>query len=187
MLGTGTSHGVPMIGCECATCRSTDPRDRRSRASILIQIPGGPSVLIDTTPDLRSQALAHSVKRVDAISTRTATPITSWAWTKCGASTCCRSRRFPVTATSGRSSDLRRIYSYIFDPDTPRGGGVPQVVAVARRRGSSAIGAATFVPVPLLHGSRHDPRLSRRLVRVSDRLQRDSGGVVAAAAAACAR
>ena len=67
VLGTGTSHGVPMIGCECDTCRSTDPRDRRSRASIHIQISGGPSVLVDTTPDLRMQALAHGVKRVDAI------------------------------------------------------------------------------------------------------------------------
>ena len=67
VLGTGTSHGVPMIGCECGTCRSTDPRDRRSRASIYIQIEGGASVLVDTTPDLRMQALTHGLKRVDAI------------------------------------------------------------------------------------------------------------------------
>ena len=67
VLGTGTSHGVPMIGCECDTCRSTDPRDSRSRASIYIQIKGGPSVLVDTTPDLRTQALTHGLKRVDAI------------------------------------------------------------------------------------------------------------------------
>ena len=67
VLGSGTSHGVPMIGCECATCRSTDPRDRRFRPSVLIHVADGPSVLIDTTTDLRSQALAHAVKRVDAI------------------------------------------------------------------------------------------------------------------------
>ena len=67
VLGSGTSHGVPMIGCECATCRSSDPRDKRSRASILIQAHGGPSILIDTTPDLRMQALTHGVTRVDAI------------------------------------------------------------------------------------------------------------------------
>ena len=67
VLGTGTSHGVPMIGCDCATCTSTDPRDRRSRASIVIQTASGSSVLVDTTPDLRSQALAHNVRRVDAI------------------------------------------------------------------------------------------------------------------------
>jgi phosphoribosyl 1,2-cyclic phosphate phosphodiesterase len=67
VLGTGTSHGVPMIGCECDTCRSTDPHDRRTRASIYIEINGGPSVLVDTSPDLRMQALAYGLKRVDAI------------------------------------------------------------------------------------------------------------------------
>src|SRR5262249_4442274 len=114
MLGTGTSHGVPMIGCECKVCRSSDPRDRRTRASILIEIVTRPgtsnlqpptsnlqpptsnpqpptsnlkhvtataqpqvpipwfidsvrSVLVDTSTDLRFQALAHSVNRVDAI------------------------------------------------------------------------------------------------------------------------
>jgi phosphoribosyl 1,2-cyclic phosphate phosphodiesterase len=67
VLGTGTSHGVPMIGCRCGTCTSTDPRDNRSRASILIRTADGSSVLVDTTPDLRSQALAHDVRRVDAI------------------------------------------------------------------------------------------------------------------------
>jgi len=67
MLGTGTSHGVPMIGCDCATCRSDDPRDTRSRASILITVPGEASILVDTSPDLRAQALQHGLRRVDAI------------------------------------------------------------------------------------------------------------------------
>src|SRR3984893_17043221 len=85
LLGTGTSHGVPMIGCECAVCRSTDPRDRRTRPSIVIELPNpaedagnGPRsrsplarevthVLVDTSPDLRAQALAYGVTRVDAV------------------------------------------------------------------------------------------------------------------------
>jgi phosphoribosyl 1,2-cyclic phosphate phosphodiesterase len=81
LLGTGTSHGVPMIGCECAVCRSTDPRDRRTRPSILIEAgdsagarAGTPSIagavrhiLVDTSTDLREQALRHEVTRVDAI------------------------------------------------------------------------------------------------------------------------
>ncbi len=66
-LGTGTSHGVPMIGCDCAVCRSDDPRDRRWRPSILIELADGTSVLVDTSPDLRAQALAFDVRRVDAI------------------------------------------------------------------------------------------------------------------------
>src|SRR5712691_1144662 len=77
VLGSGTSHGVPAIGCDCAVCRSTDPRDRRTRPSILIQLqtdtPQPPlamavrSILVDTSTDLRAQALANDVRRVDAI------------------------------------------------------------------------------------------------------------------------
>nr|MDQ3071378.1 MBL fold metallo-hydrolase [Acidobacteriota bacterium] len=55
-LGTGTSHGVPMIGCGCDVCRSADPRDTRSRPSILIDLDGF-NLLVDTSPDLRAQAL----------------------------------------------------------------------------------------------------------------------------------
>jgi phosphoribosyl 1,2-cyclic phosphate phosphodiesterase len=141
-----------MIGCECATCRSTDPRDKRSRASILIQT-SGPSVLVDTTPDLRTQALAHDVKRVDAI-----VYTHSHADHVMGLDDV---RRFNVLQKSiipcygdrRTTGDLRRIYSYIFEPGAPRGGGVPQVV-LAEVAGEFCIGPATFTPVPLLHGKR---------------------------------
>ena len=66
-LGTGTSSGVPAIGCDCTTCRSDDPRDQRWRPSIYIELDDGMSVLIDTTTDLRAQALRFGVGRVDAI------------------------------------------------------------------------------------------------------------------------
>src|SRR6059036_1970096 len=66
-LGTGTSHGVPMIGCDCDTCRSSDPRDRRLRPSIYLEVPDGPRVLVDASPDLRQQALTHGIRRVDAV------------------------------------------------------------------------------------------------------------------------
>ena len=66
-LGTGTSHGVPKIGCHCATCRSDDARDRRWRASLHLAFATGESVLVDTSIDLRSQALAFGVDRVDAV------------------------------------------------------------------------------------------------------------------------
>lgn len=65
-LGTGTSHGVPMIACGCAVCRSNDPRNRRLRPSILIER-DGMILLVDTTPDLREQCLRANVQRLDAI------------------------------------------------------------------------------------------------------------------------
>ncbi|HAS82854.1 MAG TPA: MBL fold metallo-hydrolase [Verrucomicrobia bacterium] len=65
-LGTGTSSGVPIIGCDCPVCTSEDPRDRRRRTSLYIEA-GGLHVLVDTPPDLREQALAYRLPRVDAV------------------------------------------------------------------------------------------------------------------------
>jgi phosphoribosyl 1,2-cyclic phosphate phosphodiesterase len=66
VLGSGTSTGVPTIGCECEVCTSTDPRDNRLRPSILVRY-NGRGILIDTTPDFRTQALRAPIERVDAI------------------------------------------------------------------------------------------------------------------------
>lgn len=66
ILGSGTSHGVPMIGCDCAVCRSSNPRDRRTRTSALIET-AGKHLLIDTSPELRLQCLACNVRQVDAV------------------------------------------------------------------------------------------------------------------------
>jgi len=65
-LGTGTSLGVPVIGCRCGVCTSPDPRNRRTRTSVLLAL-ADRRVLIDTSPDLRQQALAHGVERIDAV------------------------------------------------------------------------------------------------------------------------
>ena len=66
-LGTGTSHGVPMIGCRCATCTSTDSRDQRLRPSIYVELANGGAFVVDTPPDFRTQALRFGVLRVDAV------------------------------------------------------------------------------------------------------------------------
>jgi phosphoribosyl 1,2-cyclic phosphate phosphodiesterase len=65
-LGTGTSFGVPQVGCGCAVCRSTDPHDRRSRSAVLVEA-GEARILIDTPPELRLQLLAAAVPRLDAV------------------------------------------------------------------------------------------------------------------------
>jgi len=65
-LGTGTSFGVPVIGCDCATCTSTDPRDRRTRHGAVVEMPGG-RLLVDTPPELRLQLLASGIDVIDAV------------------------------------------------------------------------------------------------------------------------
>jgi Metal-dependent hydrolases of the beta-lactamase superfamily I len=66
VLGSGTSMGVPTLGCDCAVCRSSDPHDRRTRPSILLEY-GGKVVLIDTTPDFYTQAVREKITHIDAV------------------------------------------------------------------------------------------------------------------------
>ena len=151
-LGTGTSHGVPMIGCRCGTCRSADPRDRRSRPSILFELASGARVLVDTTPDLRSQALAHDLDRVDAI-----------LFTHCHADHVMgldEVRRFNVIQQAAipcygdpRSlGELRRTFAYIFE-GADEGGGIPRI-HLNPLDGPVVIGGENVVPVPVWHGTR---------------------------------
>ena len=66
-LGTGTSFGVPQVGCNCAVCRSPDPRDRRTRVGAVVESAGGTRLLLDTPPELRIQLIANGIDRVDAV------------------------------------------------------------------------------------------------------------------------
>ncbi|MGH7527754.1 MAG: MBL fold metallo-hydrolase, partial [Gemmatimonadales bacterium] len=65
-LGTGTSFGVPQIGCGCAVCRSTDPRDKRTRSGAILEAAGS-TILIDTPPELRLQLIAGGFSTIDAV------------------------------------------------------------------------------------------------------------------------
>jgi phosphoribosyl 1,2-cyclic phosphate phosphodiesterase len=153
VLGTGTSHGVPMIGCDCSTCTSTDPRDRRSRASILIRDRIGHAVLVDTTPDLRSQALAHNVRRVDAIVYTHSHADHVMGLDEVRRFNVLQKSAIPCYGDERTLDDLRRIYSYIFEADTQMGGGIPKVT-LTRIAGDFCVGSLTIAPIPLMHGSR---------------------------------
>jgi phosphoribosyl 1,2-cyclic phosphate phosphodiesterase len=67
ILGSGTSTGVPMVGCGCPVCTSADPRDKRTRASILVKTDGQQYILVDTSTDLRRQALREKIPHIDAV------------------------------------------------------------------------------------------------------------------------
>ena len=153
VLGTGTSHGVPMIGCECDTCRSPDPKDKRSRASLYIQIHDGPAVLVDTTPDLRMQALTHGVRRVDAIVYTHSHADHIMGLDEVRRFNAIQKTVIPCYGDEQTLADLRRVYAYIFETHAPAGGGIPRVV-MGRIAGEFCMGTATIVPVPILHGSR---------------------------------
>lgn len=150
-LGTGTSHGVPMIGCRCAVCRSTDPHDRRSRPSIHLAVPDGPSILIDTATDLRAQALANDITRVDAVMFTHAHADHVMGLDEVRRFNVLSGRRIPMYADARTADELRRIFAYAFDPPAFRGGGIPEV-SLEPIDGPFTVQGVAVTPVPLLHG-----------------------------------
>ncbi len=150
-LGTGTSHGVPMIGCRCAVCRSDDPRDRRLRPSIHIAVDGGPHVLVDTATDLRQQALTHDITRVDAVLFTHSHADHVMGLDELRRFTLTPGRRLPIYADAKTGGELRRIFSYAFGAPAGPGGGVPQL-ALAEIDGPFVVDGLAVQPVPVMHG-----------------------------------
>ncbi len=150
-LGTGTSHGVPMIGCDCATCHSDDPHDRRWRPSILIELADGTLVLVDTPPDLRSQALTFGVRRVDAILFTHAHADHVLGLDEIRRYNAIQGAPIPCFGDEDTVREIRRTFAYVFNPPQ-QGGGVPQI-ELFRVGGPFCLGHQTFVPIPVMHGT----------------------------------
>jgi phosphoribosyl 1,2-cyclic phosphate phosphodiesterase len=161
-LGTGTSHGVPMIGCDCSTCRSDDPRDTRLRPSVFVRGDDGTSVLIDAGPDLRAQALTHRITRVDAIVFTHGHADHILGLDDVRRFNSLMGQPMKLYGDALTLDEIRRMFGYVFDPGTPRGGGIPQL-DLTLVEGPFAVGGLSFVPVPIMHGQR--PILGLRLGR----------------------
>ena len=143
-----------MIGCDCAVCRSSAPEDKRFRASIVVQQDDGTQVLVDTTPDLRSQALAWELRRVDAVGYTHSHADHIFGLDEL--------RRFialrgggtlTVHADAGTLAELNRIFAYAFSSPAELGGGVPRLVPSVVD-GEFDIAGTRWRAVPILHGRR---------------------------------
>ena len=152
LLGTGTSTGVPSIGCDCETCLSTDSRDKRLRASILVEH-NGRSVLVDTSSDFRQQALRANIRYLDAVL------ITHCHVDHVFGLDDIRPLNFrygamPIFANETAWVDLRRIFQYIFKP-TYFGGGLPQLIPhTVYSRSPFCIGdGLEITPLEVIHGT----------------------------------
>jgi phosphoribosyl 1,2-cyclic phosphate phosphodiesterase len=149
VLGSGTSMGVPTLGCPCAVCHSTDERDKRLRPSLLLSR-RGQNVVIDTTPDFRTQALRVGLDRLDAV-----------VLTHCHADHILgfddlrpynfrQKGAIPVYGSDDTFRVLRRVFSYVFD-GRPTLSSIPSV-ELHEVDGSFVLMGVPFIPVPLLHG-----------------------------------
>jgi phosphoribosyl 1,2-cyclic phosphate phosphodiesterase len=150
VLGSGTSVGVPMIGCRCAVCHSTDPRDRRLRPSIHVKF-GERGVLIDTAPDFRYQALRFGLERVDAIlfthshadHVMGLDDVRPFNYRQGGV--------IPIYGSEETIGNIRRTFRYIFD-EAATESSRPRLVANVFNGESIDLFGLAFTPVRLKHG-----------------------------------
>ena len=151
-LGTGTSHGVPMIGCDCATCRSADPRDNRLRPSVFVEA-GDTRLLIDAGPDLRLQALRHHVRRIDFVIFTHGHADHVLGIDELRRYNHMQHAAIPCYGDARTLGDIRQTFSYVFDPATPKGGGLPNL-DLHTIQGPFRAGQVEVQPIPLWHGDR---------------------------------
>src|SRR3954465_4597538 len=155
-LGTGTSFGVPQLGCGCAVCRSTDPRDKRTRVGAAVETDGGAVLLIDTPTELRLQLLATRITRVDAVLYTHLHADHIQGIDDLRAITARRDVHLPMYGSPDTPAGLEHKFNYIFadsirpTPGTtkPQGRAIPLAPGVPVRIADVDV---TAVPVP--HGS----------------------------------
>jgi phosphoribosyl 1,2-cyclic phosphate phosphodiesterase len=155
-LGTGTSFGVPQIGCHCSTCTSTDPRDRRTRTAALIET-GGKRLLIDTPPELRLQLVAAGIDRVDAVLFTHAHADHVHGIDDLRALSVRLGSMLPAYGPQATMTELAAKFSYIFDPSfvVPHGTSKPELEPHALDAGRTAsIAGVPVLPLALPHGER---------------------------------
>lgn len=149
VLGSGTSMGVPTIGCDCRVCTSPDPRDRRTRPSVMVQY-GGRTVLIDTTPDFREQAIRERIHNVDAVLYTHAHADHVLGLEDLRPLSFRREDKIPLFAHEPTAQLLRDIFRYIFENKYKYG--TMARVELNPIAGPLELFGARFEPVKVLHG-----------------------------------
>ena len=148
-LGTGTSQGVPVIGCNCEVCKSLDFRDKRLRTSILLKLDSGKHIVIDSGPDFRQQMLRENVQKVDAIF------ITHEHKDHTGGLDEVRSYNFkhdmdmPIYARKSVLEQLKREYAYIFAENSYPG--IPKIQTFEITNSSFLFSDEKIIPIEVLH------------------------------------
>jgi phosphoribosyl 1,2-cyclic phosphate phosphodiesterase len=151
VLGSGTSVGVPTIGCHCDVCTSADPRDNRLRPSILIGYKGH-NVLVDTTPDFRAQALRAKIGHIDAIVFTHSHADHIMGLDDVRPFNFHQSGRIPIFASAPTMEAIQRCFQYVFE-DVERKTHVPKLETHIIDGAAFDLFGLKFTPIPILHGA----------------------------------
>ena len=158
-LGTGTSAGVPMIGCRCPVCTSDDPRDSRDRPSVMVRYPdtkGGPqrAYLIDTSPDMRKQMIRHRVDRIDGVLYTHAHADHVFGLDDLRRFNAVMKTAVDIHAEAAVLQTLGAMFPYVFMPENNVNASfVPMLIAHTLEPGKPLnLFGATWTPIRLMHG-----------------------------------
>jgi len=149
-LGTGTSVGIPVIGCDCTVCRSHDPRNNRRRSSLYVQA-GGFHIVIDTSLDFREQVLAYKVSRIDAVLITHSHADHIFGLDDIRRFNTIQGTLIPVYGSAGAIRDLKRIFAYV-DEAVPEPGVFRPRLGFCEMKGVFVVGPVTVEALPVLHG-----------------------------------
>jgi phosphoribosyl 1,2-cyclic phosphate phosphodiesterase len=149
ILGSGTSMGVPTLGCHCAVCESKDPHDKRTRPSVLLSC-AGRNVVIDTTPDFRFQAMRQGIDRLDAIVYTHAHADHILGLDDIRPFNLKQRGVVPIYGSAETLATLRRTFAYIFE-EAPAGSTLPGV-ELHTITGPFDLFGVNIVPIPAMHG-----------------------------------
>jgi len=149
-LGTGTSYGIPVIGCTCEVCTSSDPRNKRRRSSLYLEAEGF-HLIIDTPPDFREQALTFGVKRVDAVCLTHAHADHVCGFDDLRVFSYQQKMEIPVFASGETIESMKKLFYYVFEK-TAKETFVPQV-SFKTVEAPFEVGPFSILPLPVRHGA----------------------------------
>lgn len=147
-LGTGTSQGVPVIGCSCEVCKSLDYRDKRLRSSVHVEV-NGQSFVIDTGPDFRQQMLRENISRLDALLVTHAHRDHTAGLDDVRAYNFLQNMDMPVYGTHDTLDQLRNDFAYIFEAHHYPG--LPRLDLRPITENTFSINGVEIIPLPVLH------------------------------------
>ena len=165
-LGTGTSHGVPVIACDCAVCKSKDPRDKRTRSAAFIETSDNKHILIDIGPDFRAQALREDIREIDAVLLTHSHADHLHGIDDLRNFSCIMSNKpenpqnekydrppIPIYTNHTAAEHLKYSFGYLFSEHAEGGGHAKISLHEVKASTPISLGSTTITPIPMLHGS----------------------------------